>query len=91
MESAQQDTGGTNRCHCKSGKRFSERMRHRMVCENLINALKLLAHQQKDGGSPIQSIVKGPCERSRKYFEKPEKTSLKLTITVLCGRGHKVF
>ena len=36
------------------------------VCENLINALKLLANQQEDGDSPIQSIVTGLCERSRK-------------------------
>ena len=36
------------------------------VCENLINALKLLANQQKDGDSPIQSIVTGLIERSRK-------------------------
>ena len=35
------------------------------VCENLINALKLLANQQNDGDSPIQSIVTGLCERSR--------------------------
>ena len=31
-----------------------------------INALKLLANQQADGGSPIQSIVTGLQERSRK-------------------------
>ena len=36
------------------------------LCENLINALKLLANQQKDGDSPIQSIVTGLCARSRK-------------------------
>ena len=36
------------------------------VCENLIDALKLLANQQRDGDSPIQSIVTGLCERSRK-------------------------
>ena len=36
------------------------------LCGNLINALKLLANQQKDGDSPIQSIVTGRCERSRK-------------------------
>ena len=35
------------------------------LCKNLINALKLLANQQKDGDSPIQSIVTGLCERSR--------------------------
>ena len=28
-------------------------------CEKLINALKLLANQQEDGDSPVQSIVKG--------------------------------
>ena len=36
------------------------------LCANLINALNLLANQQKDGDSPIQSIVAGVCERSRK-------------------------
>ena len=36
------------------------------LCDNQINALKLLANQQKDGNSPIQSIVTGLCERSRK-------------------------
>ena len=36
------------------------------LCDNLINALKLLANQQKDGDSPIQSIVTGLHERSRK-------------------------
>ena len=36
------------------------------LCENLINAPKLLANQQKDGDSPIQSIVTGFCDRSRK-------------------------
>ena len=36
------------------------------LCDNLINAHKLLANQQKDGDSPIQSVVTGLCERSRK-------------------------
>ena len=36
------------------------------LCDNLINALKLLANQQKDGDSPIQSIVTGSHERSSK-------------------------
>ena len=36
------------------------------LCDNLINALKLLAKQQKDGDSPIQSIVTGLHERSRR-------------------------
>ena len=36
------------------------------LCEKLINALKLLANQQTDGDSPIQSIVTGLEKRSRK-------------------------
>ena len=36
------------------------------LCENFVTALKLLANQQKDGDSPIQSVVAGFCERSRK-------------------------
>ena len=36
------------------------------LCDNLINAVKLLANQQKDGDSPIQSIVTGVYERSRR-------------------------
>ena len=36
------------------------------MCENLINALQLLANQQKDGDCPEQSIVTGLGERSRK-------------------------
>ena len=35
----------------------SKRMRCRKVCENLTNALKLVANRQKDGDGPIQSIV----------------------------------
>ena len=35
-------------------------------CERLITALHLLANRQKDGDDPIQSIVTGPRERSRK-------------------------
>ena len=36
------------------------------LCEKLINALKLLANQQTDGDSPIESIVTGLEARSRK-------------------------
>ena len=49
----------------KMKRKFSRRMRSRKDCENLINALKLLANQQKDGDSPIQNIVKGLREKSR--------------------------
>ena len=36
------------------------------LCDHLINALKLLANQQKDGDSPIQSIVTSLHERRRR-------------------------
>ena len=36
------------------------------LCDNLINALKLLANQQKDGDSPIQSIVTGLHAKRRR-------------------------
>ena len=36
------------------------------LCDNLINMLKLLANQQKDGDSPIQSIVTGLHDRNRR-------------------------
>ena len=36
------------------------------LCDNLINALKLLANQQKDGDSPIRSIVTGVHHRNRR-------------------------
>ena len=41
--------------------RFSKRMRFRKVCvcENLIDARKLLANQRKDGDSPIQCVSRG--------------------------------
>ena len=46
-------------------KVFKAHAERQGLCENLINALKLLANHQKDGDSPIQSIVTGLCERSR--------------------------
>ena len=36
------------------------------LCENLINALKLLANQQEDGYGLLQNIVKNLGKRSRK-------------------------
>ena len=36
------------------------------LCDNLMNAPQVQANQQKDGDSPIQSIVTGLYERSRK-------------------------
>ena len=35
------------------------------LCENLINALRLLANQQRDGDSPLQNIVTSLRERRR--------------------------
>ena len=47
-------------------RRCSKGTQRHWVCDNLINALMLLANQQKDGDSPIQSIVTGLHESSRR-------------------------
>ena len=62
----QQVTGGTNRRQCQSAKGLQSACGCARFLRNLINALKLFANQQKDGDSPIESIVTGLCERSRK-------------------------
>ena len=36
------------------------------LCDNFVNLLQLLANQQKDGDSAIQSIITGLHERSRR-------------------------
>ena len=36
------------------------------MCDNLINALELLANLQKDGDSPVKMVVPGLLERSRR-------------------------
>ena len=48
---------------CASQAKFSKAV-PQGLCENLIDALKLLANQQKDGDSPFQSVATGLCERS---------------------------
>ena len=42
------------------------------LCDNLINALKLLANQQKDGDSTIQSIVTG-LQEAEEHHGRAEK------------------
>ena len=47
-------------------RRFLGRTRSRKdFVKTLINALKLLANQQKDGDSPIQDIIMGLKEKCR--------------------------
>ena len=73
MESAQQDTGGAARCQCQSSvKVFKAHAAPLGLCDNLINALKLLANQQKDGDSPIQSIVTG-LQEAEEHHGRAEK------------------
>ena len=67
MESTQQVTGGTNWCQCQSGKGFQAHAAPQGLRENLINALKLLRHQQKDGDGPIQSVARSVHLGSIKY------------------------
>ena len=52
--------------NANEGKVFKAHAAHLRLSDNLINALKLLANQQKDGDSPIQSIATGLHERSRR-------------------------
>ena len=57
-------------------RKSSERTQHRLgSCDNIVFALKLLAKQQQDGDSPIQSIVTGLQERSRKTHNGREQRS----------------
>ena len=44
------------------------------MCDNLINPLKLLTHQQKDGDSPVGTIVTGFVgEKSQQYCGRAQK------------------
>ena len=54
---------GTN---ANEAKVFKSHAAPQGLCENLINALKLLANKQKDGDRRIQSIVTGLHERRQK-------------------------
>ena len=58
------------------------------LCDNLINALKLLATQLKDGDSPIQSIVTGLHERSRKGFTEGVRSFIKEDNHCAVDVGH---
>ena len=58
------------------------------LCENMINALEQLAKQQKDGGSPIQSIETGFCERSRKGIVEGLRNFIKVDNHCALDVGH---
>ena len=55
------------------------------LCENLI---KLLANQQKDGDSPIQSIVAGVRERSREGIMEGQRNFIKVDNHCALEVGH---
>ena len=60
MASAQPDFSCANRGATQTEGKSSKRTQHFLgLCDNLVNALKLLANQLKDGDSPIQSIITG--------------------------------
>ena len=52
------------------------------LCENLINALKLLANQQKCGDSPIQNIFMGLKDKCRERITNGLRSLLHRTIAV---------
>ena len=56
------------------------------LCEN--NALNLLAHQQKDGDSPIQSVVAGVRERSREGILEGQRNFFKVDNHCALEVGH---
>ena len=58
------------------------------LCENLINALKLLTNQQEDGDGHFQSIVKGLCERSRKGLTEGLRNCFKVDNHCALEVGH---
>ena len=67
LASAQKDTGDTTQRQCKTQRKSSKHMQLPLgLCDNSVNALKLLATQQKDGDRPTESIVTGLREKSRK-------------------------
>ena len=47
-------------------RKYFEHTLHKGMCDNLINSLKLLTNQQKDGESPLENIVTDLLEKSRK-------------------------
>ena len=57
-------------------------------CQNLINALKLLANQQKDGDSPIQSIVTGLQERTRTGIMDGQRSFIEIDNHKAVDVGH---
>ena len=56
------------------------------LCENLINALKLLANQPKDGDSPIQHIIVGLKEKCRERIANGVR-SITASGHILCRGG----
>ena len=50
--------------HACDAKVFRAHATLQGICENLINALKLLTSQQDDGDSPMDMFVQGLCEKS---------------------------
>ena len=66
LESAQQGVGGAVRSRRRRSESHQSAHSPMGLCDTLINALKFSANQQKDGDSPIQSIVTGLHEGSRR-------------------------
>ena len=79
--------------NANEAKVFKAHAARQGLCENLINAIKLLANQQKDGDSPIQSIVKGLHERyTRKkpwtgYEVSSKQTSTVRWMWIICAKA----
>ena len=60
MEGPDQGFGHTRQHGIPEKQRYFEDTLHRKeLCDNLINSLKILTNQQKDGDSPVENAVAG--------------------------------
>ena len=60
MEESQRRSGQSKSVRIAVRRRvFSGSLPPQGTCEMLVNALKLLANQQRDGGSPVNMVVQG--------------------------------
>ena len=69
-------------------QRFSKRVRPQCLCENLINALKLLANQQKDGETQSRVLQQALCERNRKGIVEGLSKCIKVDNYCVLDVGH---
>ena len=77
LEKSKQHLGHTGQHDPPRSKSLSGTRSVARVCDNLINALYLLAKQYRDGGSPVRGLAQGLQERRRlKMMEELRKFNM---------------